>query len=81
MKDCFVKCFDNGGKSIDRYTVVFFQENDTIHECISMSDNPKHPLGVCLHSDCQIGSHLGKAIPLESLPQDCQDIVNEELGL
>jgi len=35
-----VRVFDNGGKTLDRYTVII---NNSI---FAMSDNPEHPQGV-----------------------------------
>lgn len=39
-------CYDNGGETIDRYTVVFDSYHDrqkTMRECLALSTNPNSP--------------------------------------
>lgn len=80
--------YDNGGDTLDRYTVVYDNEwhiktgyeEDKLYECLSMSDNPTHPQGIGQHSSCQDGDHLGKKIKFEDLPLKCQEVVNRDLG-
>ena len=73
------KVFDNGGKTIDRYTVVF---NDG--DYVGMSESPFHPQGFCQHGegldfDGDL-SHLGKEISLTDLPKDCQKVVVKDMA-
>jgi len=78
----YVRCYDNGGETADRYTVVFTgnytHKTDRHHWYIGMSANPFHPLGIgCFgESRTQIDrpaySHLGKKIKFEDLPKDCK---------
>lgn len=55
-----VKFFTNDGKTIDRYTMVFLDnwrrddDCNRLHECLSFSENPQSPQGVCLMSDCHL---------------------------
>jgi len=73
-----VAIYDNGGKSFDRYTVVYlWAGKDRIgrHSCVEMSECPFHPHGFGQHGDCQNGRHLGKRIQFEDLPSQCQRLV------
>ena len=38
----YVDVYDNGGETVDRYTIVV---DEDIENCIGMSDNPCHPQG------------------------------------
>jgi len=75
-----VRCYDNGGKSVDRYTVVFTGNYKGRCGCdiLAMSSNPFHPQGVGMHEnynqviDQPRYSHLGKKISFTDLPQACQ---------
>lgn len=89
-----VRCYDNGGRSADRYTVVYAGRYD--HKAngylyIGMSENPFHPQGVGMHGDApnyidnrgysQKGgySHLGKAISFDDLPEQCRRAVMQDV--
>jgi hypothetical protein len=77
-----VICYDNGGKTIDRYTVVFAQDRISIHNiygCLAMSDNPASYDGFCQHSECVLGDHLGERISFYALPTYCQTAVRRDL--
>ena len=81
----YIRCYDNGGETIDRYTAVFTGNyrkktgGEFWHLC--MSANPYHPQGMGQHggSNDQIDkptySHLGKKINFTDLPADCQKLV------
>jgi len=78
-----IKCYDNDGKSYDRYTVVFAEKINGSYTFIGMSANPSHPLGFgqCDQSSSRIDlptfSHLGKRVDFEKLPNDCQTWVKQ----
>jgi hypothetical protein len=74
-----VICYDNGGKTIDRYTVVFRIAIHNIYGCLAMSDNPASPNGFCQHSECVLGDHLGERISFYALPIYCQTAVRRDL--
>lgn len=76
-----IKCYDNGGKTFDRYTVIYLSQPTTNgrYAAVGMSKNPFHPQGFGQHTEAIPGSHLGKVIPFESLPQDCQAVVKNDL--
>lgn len=92
----YVRCYDNGGESIDRYTVVFTgnYRHKTGGEFVylAMNGSPFHPQGFGQHGSSQtqidtvgnswggpaIGRNhpaLGKRIPFNELPSDCQKVV------
>jgi hypothetical protein len=82
-----LRCYDLGpNSSYDRYVVVFGHKRTDSGEFmhVSMSDNPKHPLGVYIHEfteesiDDEECEHLGKQITFFELPVDCQDLIMED---
>lgn len=86
-------CFDNGGESFDRYTLI---EGETTSGCqgptlwyIGSSENPCHPQGFWQHGELPLVncrnirgrfdlSHLGKRVPFDSLPAAVQDQYRNE---
>ena len=75
-----VKCYDNGGKSIDRYTVVYLDESEQkgVFNARGMSAYPFHGIGTMCSA--MVGSHLGKRIKFTDLPKDCQRVVDCDTG-
>ena len=86
-KPKYVRCYDNGGKTQDRYTVVFTghytHKTGRQHIYLGMSENPFHPLGIGAHGenhaqiDYPVYSHLGKKIKFDNLPDECKKCVNQ----
>ena len=84
-KPRYIRCYDNGGESVDRYTVVFTgryrHKTGGVFWHLGMSSYPYHPQGVGTHGESrdQIDrprySHLGKRIVFDALPKDCQNLV------
>lgn len=76
------RAYDNGGKTCDRFTVVYMdeKERDGSLSCVGMSPNPFHPQGFGQHSSAIPGRHLGKRIPFASLPEPCQRLVRRDLA-
>lgn len=81
-----VRCWDNGGATADRYTVVWLKpykhRGITYYVVASMSPNPTHPLGVWGVTD-NIRSkpekeipEFGKRIRFKDLPEICQKLVS-----
>ena len=79
----YVRCYDNGGKSFDRYTIVF-TGNFKGRDCclyLSASENPFHPQGFGQHGDSNTiidkptYSHLGKKVKFKDLPKNAQTFV------
>lgn len=78
-----VKVYDNGGKSIDRYTAVFQKPCDGEYQYLGMSGSPFHPQGVGYHGHARfrIGAReCGRRIKITDLPIDCQLFVNADLA-
>lgn len=59
--------YDNKGKTFDRYTVVFDDGS-----ALGLSHNPDSPVGFSQWGEATEGSHLGKTISFEELPQRVQ---------
>jgi hypothetical protein len=71
--------YDNGGETVDRYTVVYDVTDGTVYESLDMSTNPFDPQGFCQHGTAVPGKHLGKKIKFKDLPKDCQSVVEDDL--
>ncbi len=83
----YVRCYDNGGETADRYTCVFTgnytHKTAREHWYLGMSGDPFHPLGIGSHgsSHTQIDkpsySHLGKKVKFETLPEKVQQCIKQ----
>jgi len=82
-----IRIYDNGGKTFDRYTVVYMDEPDFgggyegCYACVGMSEHPFDPQGFSQHSTARPGRHLGWRIKWEDLPEDCQKLVRRDLAV
>lgn len=84
----YVRVYDNGGKSIDRYTVVYTGRWKGKTGCgfpfIGMSATPTHPQGFGQHGwsqnaiDRPAYKHLGKKIMFNDLPDECKKVVIDD---
>lgn len=78
QKGAQIKVFDNGGETMDRYTV--FIDNDVF----GMSDDPGSPQGFNQHigdaSEIQPGPHLGQEIDAASLPDEVKRAIGDRGG-
>jgi len=81
-KPRYIRVYDNGGDTVDRYTVVFTgRYRHKTFRYISMNGAPYHPQGFYQHGeshapvDKPTHEHLGRRIKFEDLPRDCQDAV------
>lgn len=82
----WIRVFDNGGKTADRYTVIYTRPQDfgqrgyTVG--IGMSENPCHPQGVGMHFEYENhvynGRSGGKRISFLDLPAACQRVVVDD---
>lgn len=68
-----MKIYDNGGKTLDRYT-IFLDESDN---CIGSDERG---MGFYQHTTGTRGRHLGKIVPVESLEQELQEKLEYELS-
>jgi len=79
----YIRCYDNGGKTADRYTIVFTGNYKGRNGCdyYGCSGDPFHPLGIGLHDwsqdiiDKPTYSHLGKKVKFEILPENVKEAV------
>lgn len=77
----YIRIYDNGGETYDRYTVLFTKKRISGHfMCLSAS----HDLSVGCHFDTMdildypSSSHLGNRINFEDLPKKVQQLVVED---
>lgn len=77
-----LRIYDNGGKTFDRYTVVFMNQEEYkgMYSALGMSREPFHPQGFGQHCSAMPGRHLGKRIKFNQLPEDCKRCVLQSLG-
>ncbi len=89
MRPRYIRIYDNGGKTVDRYTVVYTRKSITRERPywymdVCMSGSPFHPQGVCQHGeytyliDRPTYSHLGRKITWNDLPEDCKGVVMQD---
>lgn len=74
--------YDNGGKTLDRYTVYYNNSwynkyNNKTWDCLGMNSDPFHGIGT--HGSGMLGRHNGKRIAFEDLPEECQKAVKQDL--
>lgn len=82
----YVRCYDNEGETLDRYTVVFTgnyrRKTGGQFIYLGMSASPFQGIGQHGFSDTQIDRpiyrHLGKRIKFSDLPTDCQKAVLDD---
>lgn len=83
MKKNNIRCYDNGGESIDRYTVVYLDHPEAYpgtFAAVGMNASPFHPQGFGQHTTAIPGKHLGRRIAFSNLPTDCQRLVMQDLS-
>lgn len=75
------KIYDNGGKTIDRYTVL----TEPFHfgkscDAFGLSENPKNAQGFNQFiEDVYEGAELGKEISFDDLPEEVKEAITERL--
>ena len=85
----WIRCYDNGGSTADRYTIVFSGKNGGF--TLYCSENPFHPQGVGQHEDGRVDEALiwggdpieakrmravlGPRLPFEELPARVREAV------
>lgn len=82
----YIRCYDDGGKSVDRYTVVFTgryrQKTGGVFIYLAMNAAPFHPQGFGQHGESEFqpidrptAKHLGRKVAFSALPDDCRKLV------
>ncbi len=83
-KPKYIRCYDNGGKSADRYTIVFTRLNSRGYKgCLYFGCNrePMHPQGIGMHGEAPTAidrpayAHLGKRVQFFDLPEEVRKCV------
>jgi hypothetical protein len=78
-KNQILAIYDNGGTSLDRYTIYlnnsYMSSGSKINHCLTLSENPTSHTGICQHSAGMLGTHNGKHISWYMLPQEHRDII------
>lgn len=80
-----LRCFDNGGKTCDRYTIIpprwagaQWRENYLgSWQAIAANAEPYHPQGFGMHVSAAPGPHLGKRVHWDTLPADVQKFARQ----
>ena len=73
-----VSVYDNGGKTADRYTVVFDDQPERgrgMYAALGLSEHPGNPQGVSEFTTAMKGRHLGKRVQFRQLPAEVQNHV------
>ena len=73
-----VTIYDNGGETMDRYTVIIGDD------VFGMSENPTSAQGFNqwagnVGKDIRIGSHLGKTVKMTSVPKEVQKAIKDRM--
>lgn len=79
----WILCYDNGGRSIGRYTIVYTRKSDEgWFTYVACNEVPFDPQGFGQHGQSEFWpidrptyGHLGKRIPFTALPPDVQRLV------
>lgn len=80
----YIRLYDNGGKSADRYTCVYTRLRNGRCTYLGMSDMPFHPQGFGQHGehdqliDRPKYAHLGKPIKFTDLNHDCKRAILQD---
>lgn len=77
-----IACYDNGGKTCDRFTVIYAdypERSVNTFQARGMNETPFHPQGFGQMTSAMPGRHLGRRIKFAALPADCQKLVTQDL--
>ena len=80
------RIFDNGGASVDRYTIAFkgyrMAGRGMVYPYLASSSHPFHPQGFGQHGESReflTGKHLGKRVAFDTLPVDVQKFILDNI--
>lgn len=75
-----LRIYDNGGKTLDRYTIIFMDRPERQYNtftALGCNSEPFHGIGQnCI---AMPGRHLGKRIGFEDCPSEVQKFIMQEL--
>ena len=83
-----LRCYDNGGRSFDRYTILpprwavehvarYRVGVGALWAAIGSSENPFHPQGFGQHISAVAGPHLGRRVRWDTLPANVQKFARQ----
>ena len=83
-----LRCYDNGGRSFDRYTILpprwavehvarYRVGVGALWVAIGSSAHPFHPQGFGQHWEAVAGPHLGRRVSWDTLPADVQKFARQ----
>jgi hypothetical protein len=73
-------CYDNGGATVDQYTVVFTERDRQYYQCLAMSDYPDHPQGFSQWASATPGEHLGRKFRFGLMPAHIKKHVYDRMN-
>lgn len=79
-----VVCFDNGGKTLDRFTIIYKKMKCRgKYQYLGASENPSSPLGFGQHGEIETYNaaklrNVGKKVAFETLPILVQNAVKQD---
>ena len=80
----FLRCYDNGGRTFDRYTILpprwaaQYRERGGLFQGLGASEYPFTPQGFGQHITAVPGPHLGRRVRLDALPEQVRRFAAEE---
>ena len=79
-----LRCYDNGGRSADRYTIIpprwaaDYRERDRLlWTALTANAEPFHPQGIGMTVTAMPGAHLGRRVRWAELPADVQKFARQ----
>ena len=91
MKTTDLRCYDNGGETVDRYTILppgkrglhsrLTPDGHALWEGIAADETPFHPQGFGQHIEAVAGPHLGARIPFDQLPAEVQRFARQAFSI
>lgn len=79
-----LRCYDNGGRSYDRYTIIpprqaheYREDRAGLFMAIGASERPFNPHGFGQCVSATPGPHLGRRVRWDALPEDVQKFARQ----
>ncbi|WP_413460659.1 hypothetical protein [Herbaspirillum huttiense] len=75
-----VRLYDNGGKTLDRYTSLYLFDPVRPGAYGSRSMNSQPYQGIGCYGEAMPGRHLGRRVQLNDMPGDCQRLIRSDVS-
>jgi len=69
-----VEVYDNGGETLDRYTIVI---DGDLNNCYGMSDDPFHPMGFSQYVGRVVQDFLDGETKLTKIPESIVEAIRQ----